>query len=214
MALIGKDDRTEIDRLFRSRLAGEVSIVLFTSKRDCLYCAQTRQLLEEIASLTYKVKLEVLDTDEEVARAGEMEVELAPTTVVIASNGAKLHYVGMPAGRQLKSLVEDIVDASRGGAEMDEETRGTIRRVSKPTVIKVFVTPVCPYSPLVVRSAHKFALENPMIRAFMIETVEFPELAKKYNVVGVPRTVINDKIGFDGAPTEKAFAEKVLEASK
>jgi glutaredoxin-like protein len=211
--LIGKEDRAEIDRLFRSGLTAEVKVLLFTSKRGCLYCAQTRQLLEEIASLTDKVRLEVLDKDEEVARAQEMAVDLAPTTVLIASNGARLHYVGMPAGRQLRSLVEDVVDASRGRSEMDEEARGTIRRVSSPTVIKVFVTPMCPYSPLVVRSAHRFALENPMIRALMIETAEFPELARRYNVVGVPRTVINDEIGFDGAPSEKAFAEKVLEAS-
>jgi glutaredoxin-like protein len=214
-ALIGKEDRAAMDKLFRSRLVGQVRIVLFISKKDCLCCAQARQLLEEIASLTDKVMLEVLDIDQEGARASELEVDAAPTTVVIATNGAKLHYIGMPGGRQLKSLVEDVVDASRGGAEMDDETRDMVRRVDKPTVIKVFVTPSCPYSPLVVRSAHKFALENPMmIRAFMIETVEFPELAKRYHVVGVPRTVINEECWFDGAPSEKDFAGKVLEASK
>ena len=212
-ALIGKEDRVAIEGIFRSGLAGNVNVLLFTSKRECPYCAQTRQLLEEVTSLTDKVKLEVLDKDEESAKAGEMAVDLAPTIVVLASNGAKLHYVGMPAGRQLRGLVEDIVDSSRGGAKMDEETRSIIRRVSAPTVIKVFVTTFCPYSPRVVRSAHRFALENLMIRALMVETVEFPELAKRYNVLGVPRTVINDKVQFDGAPTEKAFAEKVLEAS-
>jgi len=212
-ALIGKEDRGEIERLFRSGLAGEVKVILFTSKIGCLYCGQTRQLLEEIASLTDLVNLEVLDRGEEGAKAKSMAVDLSPTTVIVASNGARLHYVGMPAGRQLRSLVEDLVDASRGRSEMDDETRDTIRRVNAPTVIKVFVTPVCPYSPLVVRSAHRFAIENLMIRAFMVETVEFPDLAKRYGVVGVPRTVINDKVGFDGAPDEKAFAAKVFEAS-
>src|SRR5450759_3194946 len=209
-ALIGREDRTEIERIFRSELTGDVKVFLFTTKGGCLYCGQTRQLLEEIASLTDKIRLQVLDKGEDVSRAVEFAVEVAPTTVIVASNGAKLHYVGMPSGRQMRSLVEDIVDASRGRTEMDEETKGTIRRVSAPAVIKVFVTPVCPYSPLVVRSAHRFALENPMISALMIETVEFPELAKKYNVVGVPRTVINDRVAFDGAPAELAFAEKVL----
>ncbi len=52
-----------------------------------------------------------------------------------------------------------------------------------------------------------------MIRALMVETAEFPELTKRYNVVGVPRTVINDRLQFDGAPSEEAFATKVLEAS-
>jgi glutaredoxin-like protein len=212
-AMIGKEDAAEIDRLFRAKLSGEVRILLFTSERGCLYCGQTKQLLEEMASLTDKIKLEVLDRDKDRARAEEMAVEWAPTTVVVASNGAKLHYVGMPGGRQLRSLVEDIIDASTGRAEMDEEIRAIIGRVKTETVIKVFVTPFCPYSPLVVRSAHRFALENPMIRAFMIETVEFPEIVKRYNVLGVPRTVINEGVGFDGAPTEKAFAEKVLEAS-
>jgi hypothetical protein len=30
----------------------------------------------------------------------------------------------------------------------------------------------------------------------------------------VPRTVIDDAFAFDGAPTEKAFAQKVLAASR
>jgi hypothetical protein len=43
--------------------------------------------------------------------------------------------------------------------------------------------------------------------------MEFPELAKKYGVVGVPRTVINESVSFDGAPSVVAFARRVLEAS-
>jgi len=212
-ALIGQEDRAEIQRLFRTGLAGRVKVVLFTSKSGCQYCGQAEGLLKEIASLTDKVDLEVLDKEEDRARAKEMGVESSPTTVIVASNGATLHYVGIPVGRQLKSLVEDLVDASRGRSEMDEETRKTIRRVSAPTVIRVFVTPACKYSPLVVRSAHRFAIENPLIRAYMVETLEFPEVAQRYGVVGVPRTVINEREWFDGAPGEKAFAQKVLEAS-
>lgn len=212
-ALIGKEDRAEIERIFRTGLEGDVKVVLFTSKDGCQYCDRTRKLLEEVSSISDKVKLDVLDNDEERARGKAMGVDLVPTTVIVASNGATLHFVGMPAGRQLKCLVEDIINASRGGTQMDEQTRSIIRRVTAPTIIMVFVTTFCPYSPLVVRSAHRFALENPMIRALMVDTVEFPELAKRYNVVGVPRTVINDRLQFDGAPSEEAFAAKVIEAS-
>jgi glutaredoxin-like protein len=212
-ALIGKEDKAEIDRLFRSQLQGEVRVTLFTSKRGSLYCTQTKQLLEEIAARSDKIDLRVVDRDEERVMAEQMRVDLAPTTVIACANGTSLYYVGMPAGRQLRSLVEDLVDASRGRAEMDEETRAIIRRVNAETVIRVFVTTFCPYSPLVVRAAHRFALENPKIRALMIETAEFPELVKKYNVIGVPRTVINEQVGFDGAPADKVFAETVLKAS-
>ena len=121
-ALIGKEDAAEIGRIFRANLRAEVRVLLFTSKTGCLLCDQSRQLLEEVASLSDKVRLEVLDKDEEIARAAEMAVEVAPTTVVISSSdGAKLHFVGIPAGRQLGCLVEGIVDASRGSTQMDEK---------------------------------------------------------------------------------------------
>jgi len=59
-ALIGREDRTEIERIFRSELTGDVKVFLFTTKGGCLYCGQTRQLLEEIASLTDKIRLKSL----------------------------------------------------------------------------------------------------------------------------------------------------------
>ncbi|MDA4121836.1 MAG: thioredoxin family protein [Thaumarchaeota archaeon] len=212
--LIGKEDATEIGRLFASKLAGEVELWLFVSKKTDSNCEQSKRLLEEVASLNEKLHLHVFDVDAEPGRAKEMRADLAPTTIVMASNGARLYYVGTPGGRQLKSLVEDIIDASRGRAEMDRDALNTIRRVEAETVIKVFVTPFCAYSPSVVRVAHRFAIENPHVVAMMIETVEFPELVKRYNIVGVPRTVINERLVFDGAPSEKAFAEKVLEGSR
>ena len=91
--------------MFRSSLVGEVKVVLFTSKRGCQYCGQTRQLLEEIASIDGRVKLHELDKDEEKAMAEEMAVDMAPTTVVVASNGARLHYVGMPGSTTRRSSI-------------------------------------------------------------------------------------------------------------
>jgi len=51
---------------------------------------------------------------------------------------------------------------------------------------------------------------NENIRADMIEAIEFPHLAQKYNVRGVPRSVINENIIIDGAVSEKQFLEKIL----
>jgi hypothetical protein len=63
-----------------------------------------------------------------------------------------------------------------------------------------------------VRVAHGLALDNPQVRADMIEAIEFPELARKYNVYGVPKVVINDAVEFEGALPEGPYLDKVLEA--
>jgi thioredoxin-related protein len=39
------------------------------------------------------------------------------------------------------------------------------------------------------------ALESPMVIGEMVEAMEFPELADRYNVSGVPQTTINDGAG-------------------
>ena len=78
----------------------------------------------------------------------------------------------------------------------------------------LFVSITCPYCPQAVRLAHKFAIESDLIRADMVEAIEFPHLSNKYHVHGVPRTVINETVHQEGAAPEPMMLEKVLEAVK
>ena len=61
--------------------------------------------------------------------------------------------------------------------------------------------------------AYQLAVASDMVTADMVEVIEFPHLATKYQVMGVPRTVINENIHIEGAVPEpmlmKEFA-KVL----
>ena len=56
------------------------------------------------------------------------------------------------------------------------------------------------------------AMESPRVLADVVEIQEFPRLAQAYNVMGVPKTVINDSVQFTGALSEDAFLKRVLEA--
>ncbi|MBI4282485.1 MAG: thioredoxin family protein [Chloroflexi bacterium] len=56
------------------------------------------------------------------------------------------------------------------------------------------------------------AMENARIRADVVEVQEFPSLARRYRVMGVPKTVINEAVQFLGAVSEESFMGKVLEA--
>ena len=40
--------------------------------------------------------------------------------------------------------------------------------------------------------AHQLAVENPLVQAELVEAMEFPDLADRHNVSGVPQTTIND----------------------
>ena len=56
------------------------------------------------------------------------------------------------------------------------------------------------------------AFVNPNITAIAVEATEFPDLARKYQVSGVPKTVVNDAVEILGALPQDAFVEQALVA--
>lgn len=55
-------------------------------------------------------------------------------------------------------------------------------------------------------------MENAHITADVVEISEFIDLAQCYQVQGVPKTVINDRVAFTGALPEPRFVQEVLKA--
>jgi predicted DsbA family dithiol-disulfide isomerase len=54
------------------------------------------------------------------------------------------------------------------------------------------------------------AVESANIRAASVDATEFMDLARKYRVTGVPKTVVNDTIEMLGALPEHAFVRTAL----
>ena len=63
------------------------------------------------------------------------------------------------------------------------------------------------------RLAQHMAIASPRVRAECIEANEFPELSQRYQVMAVPKVVINDRVGFEGALPESQFLDAVVRAS-
>ena len=62
------------------------------------------------------------------------------------------------------------------------------------------------------RLAHHLAIASEWIRADCVEATEFPDLAQRYMVMAVPKTVVNDRVSFEGALPEAQFVDAVLQA--
>jgi hypothetical protein len=58
------------------------------------------------------------------------------------------------------------------------------------------------------------AMENPKIRASVVEATEFPELSDQYNVSSVPQTVVQGtkQVIFVGKYPEGAFVDELFKA--
>jgi predicted DsbA family dithiol-disulfide isomerase len=56
------------------------------------------------------------------------------------------------------------------------------------------------------------AFSSPKITAIAVEATEFPDLARKYQVSGVPKTVINDQVEILGALPQDVYIQQALGA--
>jgi glutaredoxin-like protein len=196
-----------------------VQILYFGSQDQCDTCAETQQLLEEVSAVNEKIELSVYDLQKNRDIAEKFNVTNAPGIVIAAKDNAEVRNLGVqfsgtPSGYEFSTLINDVLAVSRRDSGLSNTTREFLKQLDQPLHLQVFVTPSCPYCPRAVLLAHQMAMENPqMIRAEGVEAMEFPELANRFNVRGVPQTVINSGAGIVvGAVPEQNLLAEIMRA--
>jgi glutaredoxin-like protein len=213
MSLIPEEHKMHIKAELEEKLEKPVKIVMFTQEIECQFCAQTKQLINELATLSDKIRVEVYDFIADASKAQEYGVDKVPASIVMGEKDYGVKFYGLPYGYEFQTLLESVINISRGKTDLSEEIKERLKEVKKPVHIQVFVTLTCPYCPAVATIAHKFAIENDLVKADVIDLSEFPHLALKYAVMGTPKTVINEKVEFVGPLPEDLFLEHVLLAA-
>lgn len=205
--LMDEKTRTEV-KLILENLQAPVRLVFFSDKSACPTCGRQEELLRELCALSDKLKLETHDLVLAGDTALNYRIDKAPATAVIGARDYGIRFYGLTAGQEFTSLLEAILLVSGGRSGLEPELAELVKKIDKPVHLEVMVTLDCPYCPEMVRLAHEFAFVNEHIRADMVEAAEFPDLVKKYQVTGVPRTMINGAHSFVGAmPAAAAYLE-------
>lgn len=214
MGLLSEEDR----RTVASHLAGIASplrILFFTQTfgaPETVFIA--KQVLDEVVSLSDNLSLEEVNFVLDRERAEQYGVTAIPAMVLLRGDeDTRIRFLGAPAGYEFMSLIEALIVAGAGESGLTAESKALIAEyVKEKTEILVFVTPSCPHCPRAVTLAHRMAVESPWITATCVEATEFMDLAQRYRVTGVPKTVVNGTIEMLGALPEDAFVRTAVGA--
>lgn len=217
MPLISQKDADHLRHEFESSLVNPVKLIVFTQEFECQFCTETRQIVEEVAALSDKISAEVYDFVADSAVAERYRIDKIPAIALVRIEGDEekdygIRFYGIPSGYEFSSIIEDIIDVSKGESGLQPKTKELVASITKPVHLLVFVTPTCPYCPQAVRLAHRLAMESDLIRSDMVEAIEFPHLSNAFHVHGVPKTVINETVHQEGALPEPMLVAKLLEA--
>jgi len=217
MPVLNNEVLSEVQKILGS-MTKPVVLKYFSQPFECGYCKDTHELLNDLVSVNDKLSIEVYQFDKDTNQVQSSGIELIPAISVelkvddSTSTDYGIKFYGIPAGYEFSSLLNAILMVSTGVIKLTTETKAFLNNLSKPVQLKVFVSPTCPYCPPAVMLAHQFAFYSKMVKADMVEITEYPHLANKYSVQGVPRTVINEKWYLEGAAPEVMLVQKIKEA--
>lgn len=213
MGLLSGEDRDYLKGMYAG-MSNDVNILFFKSenKELCGFCDDIRSILDELSSLSERIKVTEYSFENDKGKVEEFGIEMAPAMVLMGNKDIGIKYYGIPAGYEFSSLVEDINDIGMNLIVLEDEVKETLNKIDKPVHIKVFVTHTCPYCPQAVRTAHKFAMQSSFIKADMVDANTFFDYASSYNVGSVPRVIINEKHHFEGGLPDEEYLKEILNA--
>jgi len=215
LGLIPEEHKAHLRQELQQNMQEPVRVVAFTQEMECEFCKEARELVQDVASLMPdKIVAEVYDFVKDEAKAKEFGVDKVPAIAVLGKKDHGIRYYGIPYGYEFNTFIDTIINVSKGTTNLSEETKTKLKTLDKPAHIQVFVTLTCPYCPIAAGLAHRFAIESDMVKSDVVEVGEFPHMAQKYSVMGVPKIVINERTELVGAVPEAQFVMHVLQAAK
>ncbi len=130
-------------------LTSPVKLVMFTQGEggalECAFCGETRQLVEEVAGLSDKIRSEVRDFQADADQAQAYGIDKIPAIAMVADGEAPrdygIRFYGIPSGYEFSTFLEDLRMVSRGDPGLSPATREAIAKITRPVHIQVFVTP-------------------------------------------------------------------------
>ncbi len=215
MSLISPADQARLRDDFAA-MTRPVRLLFFTRTDDHQACQQTRQIIDELPPLSERILIDEVNIDLQPQRAVAYGIAHVPALALIGENAdgqvgdTHIRFLGTPAGYEFISLIRAILLVGGGPSILSDDSRRKLETIDRPMSMHVFSTPTCPHCPKAVVLAHEIAWANPHVTAYAVEATEYPDLARRYRVTGVPKTVVNDAVEILGAVPEDTFIDETL----
>ncbi|MFX0004373.1 MAG: thioredoxin family protein [Candidatus Hermodarchaeota archaeon] len=204
-----------------SKLKNKVILKLFTDFktqadgtkiRRCMACEGTYELLKTLENLSKgKLMIEEISTEENEEEAMKFNVNKIPAILFVDENDKEIiRYLAHPTGSELVPFLNSIQYFSGVRPYYTDQILTHLKKIEGGNM-KIFITPTCPYCPATVPVLTLFALVSKgKISAEIIDVNLNPDLGMKYDVQGVPMTVINEKEVIHGMFTPQDLLDKLV----
>jgi alkyl hydroperoxide reductase subunit AhpF len=141
MALLDDEVQTQLKEEF-AKLVNPVRLVVFSQALADPASEDVRRLVEELAALDSHLSVEPVNFVLDGARAEALGVTRTPAVAILgADKDYGIRFYGSPSGYEFGTLVDAILDVSRGESGLSPETKQALAALERPVHLQVFSTP-------------------------------------------------------------------------
>jgi alkyl hydroperoxide reductase subunit AhpF len=141
MPLMTEEVAAQLKREF-AQLVNPVRLAVFSQALADPESEQVRRLVEELAALDPRLSVESYNFVLDKEKVEALRIARIPAIAVMgAEKDHGIRMYGLASGYEFGTLVEAILDVSRGDSGLAEETRAVLKELAHPVHIQVFSTP-------------------------------------------------------------------------
>ena len=120
-------------------------------------------------------------------------------------------YQALPLNRELEPFLSALGNAHAFADQLSKDVRELLGRLQIPALTKVYITPHCPFCPMVVSLLLGLAAENDRVRLSIIDGELFPDEAQKDRVSAAPTIILDDQFRWTGSVDALELVTMMLE---
>jgi alkyl hydroperoxide reductase subunit AhpF len=141
MPLLTDEVTADLRKAFEN-LTNPVRLVVFSQALADPISEEVKRLVEELAALDSRLVAETRNFVLDKERVEELGIERVPAIAVLGEEtDYGIRHYGLPTGYEFGSLVESIIDVSRGASLLGEATKSALAQLERDVRVRVFSTP-------------------------------------------------------------------------
>jgi alkyl hydroperoxide reductase subunit AhpF len=141
MALLTEDAAGQIREAF-TELKEPVRLAVFFQALADPPSEHVRRLVDELAALDSRLSVLPYNFVLEEEKVRTFGIARTPAIAILGKDkDYGIRFYGLPSGYEFSTLIETVLDVSRGEGAVSAETRAALEDLARPVHLQVFSTP-------------------------------------------------------------------------
>ena len=136
----------------------------------------------------------------------EKDDESKPPVIRVGNVG----YHAIPTGKELEPFLSALFDGDGLAQNSPLSTYKKVHQIRVPALLKVYITPHCPFCPAAVKQLLCLAAVSESIKLTIIDGAFFPEMAASDKIQSAPTVLLDDQFYWTGSIRIEEIVDMIL----